>query len=192
MKNRLKFLTVLGLFLILSCASNIRTEKFTEASFNNFKTFAYLPSTTLNSNEFNKDNNNSVEKSLIAFMNANMIEKGFSVNNDNPDLVILLTASNQFTSVENNYNETSTEKNVGSNSPNFASVSSTGYKRYFSNSSASDDSEPYQQGTLVVEVFNTKNKELLWVGIAKDFKSHISDQTLNKRMVDKIFEAFPE
>lgn len=192
MKNQLKLLTILGLFIILSCASNIKTEKFTESSFSNFKTFAYLPNTSFNSDEFNKDSDNSVEESLISMMNAKMIEKGFSVNKDNPDLLILLTTSNQFTSIENNQDGTSTKKNVGSGSPNFASVSSTGYKRYFSRSSASDDSEPYQQGTLVVEVFNTKSKELLWVGIAKDFKSHISDQTLNKRMVDEIFEEFPE
>ncbi|MGC6431083.1 MAG: DUF4136 domain-containing protein [Jejuia sp.] len=55
-----------------------------------------------------------------------------------------------------------------------------------------EDSEPYQKGSLVAEVFNQKSKQLLWVGIAKDFKSHISDQTLNKVMVDKIFEAFPK
>ncbi|GEM_PF-4220277 len=192
MKKTLKFLSVLGLLILLDCASNIRTEKFTEDNFSNFKTFAYLPSTTLNSNEFSKDSGNSVEEELIALMNTKMMEKGFSINKDNPDMVILLTASNQFTSIENNQNGASTNTSSSASGPNFASVSTTGYKRYLSSSSDFDDSEPYQKGSLVVEVFNQKSKELLWVGIAKDFKSHISDQTLNKRMVDKIFEEFPK
>ncbi|MGC6431082.1 MAG: hypothetical protein ACON5F_08575 [Jejuia sp.] len=104
MKIQLKLLTALTLILVFSCASNIRSEKFTEDSFSKYKTFAYIPSTTLNSNEFSKDYDNSVEKELIALMNTKMMEKDFSINKSNPDLVILLTASNQLTSIENNQN----------------------------------------------------------------------------------------
>ncbi len=47
------------------------------------------------------------------------------------------------------------------------------------------------QGSLVVEVFDKNSKELVWIGIAENYKAHISDQTLMSRMISEVFKEFP-
>ncbi|GGI56418.1 hypothetical protein GCM10011444_07270 [Winogradskyella haliclonae] len=179
----------------MSCASNVRTKKYTNDNFNEFKTFAYLPNTGFNATDFNSDLDKSVEESLITVMNTKMVENGFSVNKDNPDLLVLLTTSNDIKSNLNNKNKNNSEQAATgggfSSSPNYATVSVSDYKRYYSKGGEEISNRPYKKGSLVVEVFNRKSKELVWIGIAEDFKSHISDQTLMTRMINEIFKEFP-
>lgn len=197
MKKKLRFAPLLGLLVLMSCAvTNVKTKKFTDDDFSNFKTFAYLPNTSFSVEEFKSDFDQSIKESLIASMNKKMIEKGFSVNTNNPDLLVLLTTSNDIKSNLNNKEKNSSEQSgIGggvSSGPNYATVSTLNYKRYLSNGEDEINNRPYKAGSLVVEVFSTKTKELIWLGIAEDFKSHISDQTLMSRMVNEVFNKFPK
>nr|WP_299341316.1 DUF4136 domain-containing protein [Allomuricauda sp.] len=194
MKTARKFQLILLSVFLGSCASNIKTEKTTDDSFSAFKTFAYLPNTTLEIKEYNSDIDDSVESSLISSLNEGMIEKGYSVNNENPDLVLLLRTRRELNSNENTkskYERASSGGSVGS-SPNFASTSSSGGKKYLSSDENIANNEPYKKGNLVVEVYNRKTRELLWFGVAEDFKSHISDPTFMERMLKEILKKFPE
>lgn len=195
MKKKLRFLPVLGLLILMSCATNVKTKKFTDGNFDNFKTFAYLPNTSFSPEEFKTTLDQSVKESLITSMNKKMIEKGFTVNTNNPDLLVLLTTSNDIKSNLNNKEKNSSEQAaIGSGTssgPNYATVSASNYKRYLSNGEDEINNRPYKAGSLIVEVFNTKSKELIWLGIAEDFKAHISDQTLMTRMVNEVFNEFP-
>jgi len=200
MKKALRYLPVLSLLLLMSCASNVRTKTYTDTDFNNFKTFAYLPNTAFDASEFNTGSDKSVEASLIELMNDKMVEKGFSVNTDNPDLLILLTTSDEIKSNlinRNKYEQAPAQSDSGNASvPNYtsgsvASLSSVDYGSYSSKGEAIVGNKAYKKGTLIVEVFSTASKDLLWVGIAEDFIAHISDQTLMSRMISEIFEEFP-
>lgn len=195
MKKKLRFLPVLGLLILMSCATNVKTKKFTDGNFDNFKTFAYLPNTSFSPEEFKTTLDQSVKESLITSMNKKMIEKGFTVNTNNPDLLVLLTTSNDIKSNLNNKEKNNSEQAaIGSGTssgPNYATVSASNYKRYLSNGEDEINNRPYKAGSLIVEVFNTKSKELIWLGIAEDFKAHISDQTLMTRMVNEVFNEFP-
>ena len=75
MKNFAKLFSLFGLLIILSCASNIRSKTYTNDDFNNFKTFAYLPNTNFNVEDFNSAEDKSIEASLIATMNDKMVKK---------------------------------------------------------------------------------------------------------------------
>ena len=196
MKTISKFFPVLGLLIMMSCASNIKSKTYTKDDFTTFKTFAYLPNTDFKVDDFNTTSDTSIEESLIAMMNDKMIEKGFSLDTSNPDLLVLLSTSNEIKSnlqnQRNSYEQAPTSGNsITPSGPNYAAVSSTDYKRYFNNSEDALFNKPYKKGTLVVQVFNKATKELVWVGAAEDFKAHISDQTLMTRMINEIFEAFP-
>jgi hypothetical protein len=118
-----------------------------------------------------------------------MTVKGFTVNESEPDMLIFLAGSNQ---VNQDPNEESVEGG-SSQGPNFASSSSAlGYRRYSSNSDNEIINQPHKNGELLIEIFDRESKELLWTGIAKDFKSHISDQTLMARMIAQVFDKFPK
>ena len=194
MKKKSKFSPILVLLFLVGCASGVKTKNFTDTDLTSFKTFAYLPNTNFKANEFNSALDKSVEESLITSMNAKMMEKGFSVDSENPDLLILLSTSNQLNSTENtNYESNDQTPTVGTSAsgPNYASVSSSGYQRYTGGGSDATSDKPYKNGTLIVEVFNTKSKELVWLGVAKDFQTHIADQTLMTSLINEIFKKFP-
>ena len=190
MKNTSKILLLLFVSVLMSCAStNVKTIKYGDSDLSSFKTFAcYASSTSFNADQFKSTSNKPVEESLISLINANMTVKGFSLNESEPDMVIFLANSNEI-------NSGSTEETLeggGSQGPNFSSSSgpSSGYKRYTSNN-ADLKNIPLNNGALVIEVFSRESKKLLWVGIAKDFKAHISDQTLMTRMINEVFKKFP-
>ena len=58
---------------------------------------------------------------------------------------------------------------------------------------ATTTTETYEVGTLVVDLFDTKTKQLIWRGSASDTLSNNSNkniESLNKG-VDKLFKKFP-
>ncbi|MHA7842549.1 MAG: DUF4136 domain-containing protein [Winogradskyella sp.] len=197
MKTTLRFFSLVALLIFMGCASNVKSKKYTDDDFKNFKTFAYLPNTSFKIDEFNADMGKSIEKSLITTMNEKMVEKGFSVDTDNPDLLVLLSTSNSIRSNlrgrSNNYYEQAPTDggSTSGNSPNYASVTDTDYKRYFTNSENALNNQPYKEGSLIVQVFNKTTKQLVWSGMAENFKAHISDPTLMTRMINEIFKKFP-
>jgi hypothetical protein len=176
--------------LMMSCASNIRTKKYVSKDLTSYKTFAcFANSSSFKADEYKTASNTPIEQSLISLINANMTVKGFTVNESEPDMLIFLAGSNQ---VNQDPNEESVEGG-SSQGPNFASSSSAlGYRRYSSNSDNEIINQPHKNGELLIEIFDRESKELLWTGIAKDFKSHISDQTLMARMIAQVFDKFPK
>jgi hypothetical protein len=178
---------------MMSCASNVKAKKYSDTNLKDFKTFAYFAETSsFDLSEFNTNANNPVEQSLITLINAKMIEKGYTVNTKSPDILILLETSNEINSNLNN--DRTNVSGQSSQGPNYASTtSSVGFTRYSDKDNDIESSnKPFKKGDLAIEVFNAKTKELLWVGIAQDFKAHISDQTLMARMVAQVFDKFPK
>ncbi len=191
-----KISTILLLFsisVLMSCATKIKTKKYTDINTNDFKTFAcYASATSFNADEFKTKSKQPIEESLISLINGKMTEKGFSVNDKEPDMVIFLTNSNDIKSGTGDRDENAVTNRDGGSAqgPNSASIVSQGYTRY---TTAQDEINrvPINNGALVIEIFSRETKELLWVGIARDFKSHITDQTLMSRMVNQVFKQFP-
>jgi hypothetical protein len=193
MKKTSNILLVVSILFMASCATKVKTKKYADINTNNFKTFAcYASATSFNAEEFKTKSKQPIEESLISLINTKMSEKGFSVNDKEPDMVIFLTNSNDINSGKGDRDANSVTNRDGASAqgPNNASIVIQGYKRY---SSAQDeiDRVPINNGALVVEIFSRETKELLWVGIARDFKSHITDQTLMSRMINGVFQDFP-
>lgn len=194
MKTSLKILGLFSLMLLVSCASAIKTKKHVKYDLNDYKTFAYLYNTSFDASDFNSDSDISVEASLIDALNKNMTVKGFSVDTDNPDLLVLFSTSNSINGEKAaNPNQESQSTlgggEAGMNGP-YAAVSSSNYRRYLDNSSTTS-SRPYKTGSLLVEVFSRETKELVWSGSAEDFTTHISDQTLTTRLLYEMLKEFP-
>jgi hypothetical protein len=192
MKKKSNIFLFLLIPLMMSCASNVKTKKYSDTNLKNFKTFAYFAETNaFDLSEFNSNADNPVEESLITLINAKMIENGYTADTKNPDLLILLETSNQIRSNLNN-DRTDRQGQI-SQGPNYASTtSSVGFKRYNDvDNDIESSNRPFKKGDLAIQVFNAKSKELLWVGIAEDFKAHISDQTLMARMIAQVFNKFP-
>ena len=179
--------------LLVSCASAIKTKKHVKYDLEKYKTFAYLPNTSFDVADFDAAGDKEVEQSLVDALNKNMNVKGFSVDTENPDLLVLMSTSSSIDGEKAaNPNEESTTtlgSGGGTGGNNYAAVSSTNYKRYLDNSTTS--SRPSKTGSLLVEVFSSETKELVWSGSAENFTTHISDQTLTTRLLYEMLKDFP-
>ena len=92
-------------------------------------------------------------------MNAKMVQNGFKVNKDNPDLLVLITTSNDIKGnfIDNNVNKYQQVEEANgsvSTSPNYASISTTQYNRYFSKGGEEINNRPYKEGSLIIEMFD--------------------------------------
>lgn len=71
---------------MMSCASNIKTIKYTQADLTRFKTFAcYAGTNSFNADQFKTQSKKPLDQSLISLINANMTKKGFSENKTEPE-----------------------------------------------------------------------------------------------------------
>ena len=193
MKKISFILLCISIPLMMSCASTqVKTMKYATSDLTSLKTFAcYASTASFKAEQFQTKSNKPVDESLVSSINTKMIEKGFSLDEKNPDVVIFVLNSNEI----NSNGETDQQNSLVSthiNPDNFPSNPGgmKGYKIYGNDIEYIKDI-PLTSGALVVEVFNRESKELLWIGVAKDFTAHISDQTLMSRMISEIFEKFP-
>jgi hypothetical protein len=178
--------------LLVGCASAIKTKKHVKYDLGDYKTFAYLPNTSFSANDFGSISQTSVEESLITALNNNMSIKGYTIDTDSPDLLVLISTSKIINGdkAANPNEESQSSLGGGTSGPNYAAVSSTNYKRYLDNSSTTS-SRPYKTGSLLIEIFSRETKELVWSGAAEDFTTHISDQTLTTRLLYEMLKEFP-
>lgn len=185
-------LTILCCILILNCASNVKTKKINNQNPYDYKTYAYLPDTGLSASDFNREPSPSVDATASKKMKDMMSENGFSINLNNPDFIVVISDSNTIESnlKKDGTNSAASQSTSGTNSPYSGSSTASTTKRYSSNN-AKPNTRPYQNGNMTIEFFNSKTKELIWVGTAKNFKTDIAGQNLAAMMVDAIFAKFP-
>lgn len=191
MKTRTQLLLCIFVATLMSCASNVKTIKYTDADISKFKTFAcFSNAASFKAADFKTTNNKPIDQTIVSMINGNMLAKGLTVDEKNPDLLIFLSNANKIGNSSNNRDVVSNTVTNSFNGTVFSSSPSAGYKRYSGNADGGKDT-PSTSGSLVIEVFNRATKELVWVGIAKDFTAHISDQTLMSTMIQEVFNKFP-
>lgn len=191
MKTSVGKLALLCCVLIMSCASNIKTKRINDQNPFDYRTYAYLPETGLSASEFNRERIPTVDEPAIQKMKERMNKMGFAMNKSNPDLVVLISDSNTIKSnlKKDGTNRAAPQTTSGSMNPYSGATTASSNKRYTSTNST-PTTRPFQNGNMIIELFNYDTKELIWVGTAKNFKSDIAGQNLSTMMVDAIFNDF--
>lgn len=118
-----------------------------------------------------------------------MVEKGFIVDQKKPDMLVFLTTSEELMANKNKKKGNGIIAQ-GPNEPYIFFGPVSGYPR--SGATAPGGKKiPLRNGSLVIEVFHRKSKDLLWIGTVKNFESHISDQSWQSVMINELFNKFP-
>lgn len=173
-KNTFKgVIAVIGIALLSSCSQTLKVTSDYDRStnFTAYKTFSfYVLASTLNINELNQDR-------IIKSIRKEMLKKGFTENNYNPDLVI---------------NALSILKNKKS-----LSVSGNGYGGFYRPYGASGfgtvQANEYKDGTLVIDISDTKTKKLVWegTGVSEITKQPKNPDEAISKAVTQIMASFP-
>ncbi len=168
MKTR--FITLALLVLAVPCfAQKVNVDFDKEADFGKHRTYQYQNGTPIP--------NQLMDQRVLASIEYHLAMKGYERVEENPDLVVTYHAS------------TRQEQNI------YTDHFGTGYGRRWRGGVSTSTSrvQTYTKGTIMVDIWDAKEKALLWRGTATDTlsdKPEKNEKKLNKSF-EKLFEKFP-
>lgn len=168
----MKTLKTLMMFLamtVLTCGPKVTTQKMGTTDLSNYNTFAYLPNSNFDAIEKFK-NYNTAGMSVIKSINENMKAQGYTMDRDNPDLLVLLTTNSDI-------EKTVSKEPVYATYPNYYNrgyVVSPYYQNYYYNNyynyveliGYDTDINRCKEGMLMLRLVDSKNKKVVWKGRA--------------------------
>ena len=172
MKRRVFAGVVLAVLLSTAAfAQKINIDWDRTANFSNFHTYAWEPSPHPAKNFWNDRIIDAIDKQLQS--------KGLSKVESNPDLWVVYSNT-----IHDQKQVVGTGYNMG---PGW------GWGWWGGPSSVTYNTYVTKQGTLVVDIADAKDKDLLWRGSATDTISDNSNKNINtlNKAVDKLFKNFP-
>lgn len=188
-----KTLAILFLTLtVVACGPRVTTSKTTSKDLGNYDTFAYLPNSSVQMPD--KSYNEDINSAIIEAVNNNMRQAGYTMDRDNPDLLVLVSTK---TNLET---ETTTEpvyatypyiNGVATVSPFYNPYYYSGYANYTQVVGYDTDTYAYKEGTLIINLVDRKTKQTVWKGVSS---KSVYDQTTTgaiEDLVNQIFQEYP-
>jgi len=188
---------ILGSFIALimvACGPTVTTTKVNDANLKSYSTFAYLPNSNFD-DYIDYETDNSVGMAVIQNVNRNMEQEGYAMDRNNPDLLVLLSTN---TDLE----KTVTKEPIYATYPTYYNtrytVSPYYQNYYYYNYGAYNrvvgyetDVDRYKEGTLLLYLIDSDNKEVVWKGMASDLIFQQNASQAIATYVDDMFEKFP-
>lgn len=190
----LKTTIMMMVFTWIGCGPRVTTTNPNDTDVDNYQTFAFLPNT--NAEVDNKSyNDEDVNTMVLNAINKNLADEGYRLDRSQPDLLVLVsTKTDSELAADSNavYATYPYATGVTTVAPYYEPYYFYNYAGYSNIIGYNYDTYTYKQGTLVVRLIDRQTKETVWKGVATD---PIYNQTTKKaitKMVDDIFEEFPE
>ncbi len=156
-------------------AQDVKTDYDKDANFSAIKTFAVKIGTSWN--------NPISEKRITEEIVQTLTEKGWARVDSNPDALVLL------------HGATETQKNLNTFYSGMGGYGGYGYRGWggMGMGSATTTVSEYLVGTLVVDIFDAKTKQLMFRGTASDEISDKPEKNVKKveKAANKMFKDFP-
>jgi Domain of unknown function (DUF4136) len=167
-----------GLFLFLLVVGDVagqrvRTDFDPRAPFPNYKTFMWIRPPRIQTDPF-------MEPRLMEAVNAALTAKGWQLVTEGADVgLVAHVATHERHTLETFYDGFG----GGWGWHHWGAGFGTAYTT----------DQPYEVGTLVLDMFDTHTKQLVWRGLATDTLSEKPDKDTKKlnKAVDKLFKDFP-
>jgi hypothetical protein len=174
MKSKILFV-LLAFGLAVGCASlKVNTDYAREADFSKYKTFAYTD--TENNVE---DTNQLGHRRIVDGIRREMLGKGLQETGSNPDLYVTYHGEDK--------------ERVSLDTTSFGYGYGPGWYWGGGMGTSTTQVRTYNEGTLVVDIWDAKAKELVWRGVATDTISDNPEKNIAKvnKALDKMFERYP-
>ncbi|MFS4418228.1 DUF4136 domain-containing protein [Maribacter sp. 2307ULW6-5] len=194
-----QFLGLLALAVLWSCGPKISSTVKTDKNLSAYETYAYLPNSSISSLDKTNQSEN-VGEDIIAAMNRNMQEAGYTMNRQDPDLLVVINT---------NYDR-ETDVNVDRDlyyDYNYAYYPYTtalpvnnyyndnyyyGYDSYNDIIDYDLTLERYTDADMVVSLVDKDTRNIVWTGSVDDFYTYQSRPTEEVAdFVDDIFDDYP-
>ena len=154
----------------LATAQDVKIDFDKAFDFSTVKTYSIAIGT--------KWGNDLSERRVLGEMDEAIAAKGWKKVADNPNVHVIL------------HGATETKRNA---STFYSGMGGYGYRGFGGTGTASTVVHEYQVGTVVVDMFDAKNKQLIFRGIAEDEISDNPDRNKSRleKAATKLFKNFP-
>lgn len=179
MENKLSLSAIIFVFMLVSCASTynlVSSDYDRTADFTKYKTFAWLPdkADTVNT----PYNNEIIRNNIRNYFGQCMSDRGYSVDLDNPELLLQLDITNAkkervITSYPSSYYYRPYYFGSSYYSPYQSNYYYKGHQSFnyssynYSSGLTTTQKQEYVQGAITLNLVDTKLKKMVWTGIAK-------------------------
>lgn len=191
---KIRIISSLLTLLFLACGPKVSTTKVSDKNLNNYASFAYLPNSNFD-DYIEYETDNSVGMAVIENVNRNMQKEGYTMDRNNPDLLVLLTTT---TDME----KTVTKEPIYATYPSYYGgaygVSPYYQNNYYYNYAGYNnivgynrDVDRYKEGTLLLYLIDGNSKEVVWKGIASDLIFQQNESQAISKFVDDMFDKLP-
>ncbi|WP_127845307.1 DUF4136 domain-containing protein [Psychroflexus aestuariivivens] len=185
--------TILGILLI-SCGSSVKTVRPNKADLSKYDTYAYLPNASLEMKNLPNEND-YLNSFMIETINDEMKESGYTLDRDNPDLLVLVSVSTDLAVKRKNepvYARFPYGNAVAATpiSPFYQSFYYRGWHNWYYPGGVigyTTDTYSYEEGTVVVDLIDRKTKQSVWKGRTSE---PILNQTKTEAVIDAINDIF--
>lgn len=194
MKQRIYTPIILLLTALAAACSTrplVNTDKASNVDFNQFDSYAYLPSGDT------AEYHTILEQKVIKEVNQQMGKRGYRLNSEEPDLLVLVKTMFdeeerlERVPVTTSYNYYTPDYNTGS------SLGPMYYSTYPSTTRLSAIGEgavrevDYTEGTFVVDIIDRSNNKIIWRGWSETpvDKTNLDDSI--RDYIASIFEEYP-
>lgn len=174
MKNSIKFLPFLLLFILSSCCSvSVNSDYDKKVDFSPYKTFAFHKAGVDKAEISDLD-----KKRILRSIDEAMTSKGFT-KSDTPDLLIAF------------FTKEREQVNVNQFNAGWGYGWGYGWNPYLWGGTSSVSR--YTEGTLYIDIIDAKKKELIWQGEGQGALTKNTDKKDEKikEFVSKILEQYP-
>jgi hypothetical protein len=181
------FVAVLFLAL-MACSPSVQTDQVSDVNFNNFQTFAYLPSGDTASSRVVFD------ETIIREVNQEMQARGYRLDSQDPDLLVLVKSMYEQEEELRRTPVATTYPYYGAGFRGPATLGTyyyPGYTNYPTFTGYGIQEVEYTEGTFVVDVINQETGQIIWRGWSS---TPVDPQQLDSSIrsyVDNIFEEYP-
>ena len=175
MKLQRAVFALMGMMFLLagkSSAQQVKTDYDRNANFGQYKTYSWAQVKTKDALDVDR---------IKAAVNATLAAKGWTQVDSGGDVSIVAIEITQNQQTLNTFYD--------------GFGGGFGWRRFGGGGfgEATTTTETYTVGTLVVDLFDAKNKQLIWRGTSSDTLSNNSDKNIKNldKGVDKMFKKFP-
>ncbi|MGB3775682.1 MAG: DUF4136 domain-containing protein [Leeuwenhoekiella sp.] len=190
----LKSLTALLILItIYACGPRIKTTEQEDINLRKFKTFAYLPNTSIDIPKENQADDD-VNELVIKTINGNLQKAGYRVNTNNPDLLVLVSTKIGYdteTTAEPTYASYPYGSGITTVNPYYNNFYYSGFANYSNIAGYNTDTYSYAEGTVVVDIIDRVTKKSVWKGATSESLLNENRADAIAQLVNEIFQKFP-
>ncbi len=194
--KKLSILVLLVSFLVAGCGPRVQTENLTGQDLRSaYETFAYLPNSSVDENGQVVEDP-VVNQSIIEAINDNMQGLGFTLDREEPDLLVLVSMETQTetrTTTRPSFATFPYHTGIGQIHPVYRQYYYVGFHDWYGPSpffGYDAHTRDYRKGTMIIYLVDRETQRTVWKGTAsKAIGSTTPDAAAD--LINAMFEEFP-